>query len=456
MKTKFVAAAAILLMLGAGVFAHRLHEYLQAIILSVEKDHVQASMRLIPGVAVASNVLASIDTDGDGTISEAEQRIYAERVLRDLSITVDGKRASPALVSQKFPSIDEIKAGLGEIQIEFTVELARGGPERRIVLENHHRNEISVYLMNCLVPRDPDIRIVAQNRNENQSFYQLDFAQVGNSSLSGSWNAWSAFRGRTGGVGFASIFRLGMRHIAEGTDHLLFLLALLLPAPLLVLGSRWAGFAGARQSLLRILKVVTAFTIGHSVTLALAALGLVRVPGRPIEVLIALSILVSAVHALRPLFPGREAFIAAFFGLIHGLAFAATLGELGLDRWERVAGILAFNLGIETMQLIVVAVTMPSLVLISRTRAYSFLRIGGALFAGFASLGWIAERLLGIHNSVDAVVDGVAHHGVWIAGGLFLLSVICWLNSRNFLRFWMNSKQRGFLLATAHRGPRTE
>jgi hypothetical protein len=219
-----------------------------------------------------------------------------------------------------------------------------------------------------------------------------------------------------GSVGFASLFRLGMRHIAEGTDHLLFLLALLLPAPLLAVRSRWAGYAGARRSLVQILKVVTAFTIGHSITLALAAMGLVHVPSRPIEVLIALSILVSAVHALRPLFPGREALIAAFFGLIHGLAFAATLGQLGLGRWDRVAGILAFNLGIETMQLIVVAAIMPSLVLLSRMRSYSVLRVGGALFAGFASLGWIAERLFGFHSSVDVVVDSVARHGVWIAG----------------------------------------
>jgi hypothetical protein len=227
-------------------------------------------------------------------------------------------------------------------------------------------------------------------------------------------------------LGFASIFRLGMRHIAEGTDHLLFLLVLLLPAPLIVVGSRWAGFAGARGSVLRILKIVTAFTIGHSITLALAAFGIVRVPGRPIEVLIAVSILVSAVHALRPIFPGKEAGIAAFFGLIHGLAFAATLSELRLGRWERVAGILAFNLGIETMQMVVVAVTMPSLVLMSRTRAYPVVRIGGALFAGFASVGWVAERLSGVHSSVDIVVDAVAHHAVWIAGALFLIGLGCW------------------------------
>jgi HupE / UreJ protein len=426
MKTRLFVAAAILLSLCVGAFAHRLDEYLQAIILSVEKDHVQASMRLIPGVAVASTVLASIDTNGDGVLSEAEQRTYAQRVLHDLSITVDGKSASPTLVSQNFPSIEELKEGLGEIHIEFTVDLPSGAPDRRIVLENHHRSEISVYLMNCLVPREPDIRILAQNRNENQSFYQLDYAQLSAGSNPFFSKVWSSFVGWTNSVGVASLFRLGMRHIAEGTDHLLFLLALLLPAPLLAAGSRWAGFAGTRHSLLQILKVVTAFTVGHSITLALAALGLVRAPTPPIEVLIAVSILVSAIHALRPLFPGREAVIAAFFGLIHGLAFAATLSQLGLGRWERVAGILSFNLGIETMQLLVVAAILPSLVLISRARSYSVLRVAGALFAGFASLGWIAERLLGVHNSVDTVVDSVARHGAWIAVGLFLLSLLCW------------------------------
>jgi hypothetical protein len=222
------------------------------------------------------------------------------------------------------------------------------------------------------------------------------------------------------------MFRLGMRHIADGTDHLLFLLALLLPAPLLALRFRWAASAGARHTLLQISKVLTAFTVGHSITLALAAFGVVRVPSRPIEVLVAVSILVSSAHAIRPLFPGREGGIAAFFGLIHGLAFATTLGELGLGRWERVVSILGFNLGIETMQLVVVAATMPSLVLLSRTRAYSALRIGGALFAGLAAVGWIAERLLGVHNPVDLVVNSVTGQAVWIAGILFLTSVIAW------------------------------
>jgi hypothetical protein len=319
-----------------------------------------------------------------------------------------------------------MKEGLGEIHIEFTADLPPGGPSRRLILENHHESRSAAYLMNCLVPRDRDIRIVAQHRNELQSFYQLDYVQADASLVSSGGEWWRSVHRWTSAVGFTSIFRLGMRHIAEGTDHLLFLLALLLPAPLLVVGSRWASFASVRQSLVRLLKIVTAFTIGHSITLALAALGFVRVPSRPIEVLIAVSILVSAMHALRPLFPGKEAGIAAFFGLIHGLAFATTLGQLGLGRWERVGGILAFNLGIETMQLIVVAAIMPSLILLSRTRAYSTLRIGGALFAGFASLGWIAERSLGAHTPVDMVVNSVAHHAMWIAAVLFLISLAGW------------------------------
>ena len=418
MRTKLVAAVATFLLLGGVASAHRLDEYLQATIVSVDKNHVEASMRLIPGVAVAPAVIAAIDANGDGILSQAEQQAYAERVVADLALTIDGSRLTPRLVSATYPAIAEMKEGLGEIHIEFSADIPPGGANRRLILESRHQFPNSAYLVNALAPTDPDIQIVAQTRNEQQSFYQLDYVQAGPLQTGGSTGL--------GEAGFLSLFRLGIRHIAEGTDHLLFLLALLLPAPLLAVGSRWAGIASVRGSLVRILKVVTAFTIGHSMTLALAASGLVHVPSRPIEVLIAVSILVSAIHALRPIFPGKEAGIAAFFGLIHGLAFAATLTQLGLGRWDRLVGILAFNLGIETMQLIVVAAIMPSLILISRTSAYRFVRIGGALFAGIASVGWIMERTFGIRTSTDAVVGALARYAPAIAVGLFLVSVACW------------------------------
>jgi hypothetical protein len=224
--------------------------------------------------------------------------------------------------------------------------------------------------------------------------------------------------------GFASVFDLGIRHIAEGTDHLLFLLVLLFPAPLLIRNAKWASYSDIRPCLLQIGKIVTAFTAGHSVTLAAGAMDLVHVPSRPIEVLIAVSILVSAAHALRPVFPGREAVIAGCFGLVHGLAFATTLAGLGLGRWDRVASIFGFNLGIEAMQLVVVAIALPSLILLSRTRLYSSIRTAGALFAGAVAISWIAQRLWDLPNPADVFVTALAQRAGWIAIGLTLLGII--------------------------------
>lgn len=426
MKRQLTVAILFFLGLARIAYAHRLDEYLQATLLTIERDEVKASMRLIPGVSVAPSVIASIDINHDGILSEAEQQSYAQRVLSDLTLTCDGQSISTKLISATFPTIDQMRDGLGEIHIQFTASLPRGRLHRSLVLENHHQNPDSVYLVNATVPVDPNIHILTQKRNEQQSLYELDYDQTGAPAVN---SLWSSLRLQTNGASFVTLFRLGMRHIAEGTDHLLFLLTLLLPAPLIAVRSRWVPSLNIRPGLIRVLKIVTAFTVGHSITLALAATGVIHVPSRPIEVLIAISILVSALHALRPIFPGKEALIAAFFGLIHGLAFASTLNNLGLGWAERIAGILAFNLGIETMQLLVVAVTLPSLILMSRTSAYPYLRAPAALFAALASIGWITERVLDIHTPIDTIVNAVAQHAAAVAGALFLISLACWRTS---------------------------
>ncbi len=178
MKTALAAIAAVLCAAGPSP-AHRLDKYLQATLISVEKDRIQAEIRLTPGVAVFSFVLSMIDSNADGVISESEQRIYAERVLRDLSLKVDGNRLHPALVSMKFPEIDEMKEGLGEIRLELRADLFQNSPNRKLLFENHHQSRIAAYLVNCLVPRDPQIQVMAQNRNESQSTYELDYRQAG-------------------------------------------------------------------------------------------------------------------------------------------------------------------------------------------------------------------------------------------------------------------------------------
>ena len=414
MKPLLAIAAAILLLLPATGSAHRLDEYLQATLLSVESERVEVSVRLVPGVAVSSAVIANIDANGDGTFSEAEQQTYALRVSRDLSLSIDNQTLALRLVAASFPAPSEMKQGLGEIDLELTADLPGGGANRRLRFENHFQSNTSVYLVNCLVPRDRNISIGAQTRNESQSSYQLDFVQG---------NAVAKNTDMRSVSGLAAAFHLGIRHIAGGTDHLLFLLALLLPAPLLACGGRWRERAIIRHGLLNILSIVTAFTLGHSLTLALATLGVVSLPSRPVEVLIAVSILVSAIHAIRPLFPGREAVVAAFFGLIHGLAFASALTDLGIGQSYGLITLLGFNLGIEAMQLAVVIAILPSLLLLSRTRIYRFPRIGGALLAALASMGWIVERVLNVQNAINPFVEDAAHHAGWIGAFLFLTSL---------------------------------
>jgi len=227
--------------------------------------------------------------------------------------------------------------------------------------------------------------------------------------------------------GFKNMFNLGMRHIKEGTDHLLFLLVLLLPATLLVNGGQWGKFGGTKYSIIRLLKIVTSFTVGHSITLLIGALGWLRLPAQPVEIMIAVSILVSAIHTIKPIFPGKEMYIAAGFGLIHGLAFASILANLKLSAGTMALSILGFNLGIEAMQLFVVAVTIPWLIILSRTTIYDHVRMIGATFAGIAAIGWIIERVSGQPNFIGSFVAQVAEYAQWIIVILAILSLLNFL-----------------------------
>lgn len=224
--------------------------------------------------------------------------------------------------------------------------------------------------------------------------------------------------------GFKSMVSLGITHIAEGTDHLLFLLVLVLPSTLVVVNKRWGGYGGMRYSLIRLLKTVTAFTLGHSVSLLLGSLKWVVLPQQPVEIAIGFTILITAIHALIPLFEGKEAYIAAFFGLIHGLAFSTAIADLNLDSGRMALSILGFNIGIELMQLFVILCTMPWLIIISKNGLYSWLRIGGSLIALVASIGWIVERFVDRPNFVSLTVEHIATHSEWVLMFLAAMALV--------------------------------
>ncbi len=187
----------------------------------------------------------------------------------------------------------------------------------------------------------------------------------------------------------------GVWHIWIGYDHILFLLSLLLPAALVREASQWRATAGFRRAFWDIFKIVTAFTLAHSVTLSLAALKVVEPPSRWVESAIAASVVAAAPNNLYPVFLQRRATLAFAFGLIHGLGFAAVLLDLGLPGHLRLLGLVGFNLGVEVGQLAIVGVILPLAFGLSRFRLYPplVLKLGSACIAGVAFL-WLAERSL--------------------------------------------------------------
>ncbi len=211
--------------------------------------------------------------------------------------------------------------------------------------------------------------------------------------------------------GMVGVVELGAEHIRIGTDHILFVLALVLPSVLAYakrpgdIGSRWYPSADFSSTLWRVLKIVTMFTIAHSITLALGGLGVVELPARLVESIIAISIAAAALHNIRPVFVNKEWALAFGFGLFHGFGFAGLLADLGLDRSRRVPSLLGFNIGVELGQAAIILMVFPMLFIVRRTRYYvPFMYVGSVVLA-VAALGWAAERIFEYNLRVNDVVD---------------------------------------------------
>jgi hydrogenase/urease accessory protein HupE len=182
----------------------------------------------------------------------------------------------------------------------------------------------------------------------------------------------------TAATGWFDFIKLGVLHILTGYDHLLFLLALLATA----------------RGLWSVVRIVTAFTLAHSVTLTLAVLNVVTVPERIIEPLIAATIIWVALENLIAAEPDRRRWMWSFgFGLVHGLAFANALGELDLKGTALARGLVGFNLGVEIGQLAFVAIVLPALMWLSHGRGARLTPRIASLTAAIFGTYWLVERL---------------------------------------------------------------
>jgi HupE / UreJ protein len=193
--------------------------------------------------------------------------------------------------------------------------------------------------------------------------------------------------------------RLGIAHIFSGIDHLLFLIALLLPSVLVRrdVPPGWAPVVRLRPALADVLKIVTAFTVAHSITLSLSALGVLRLPSRFVESGIAASVVLAAVNNVVPILE-EDRWSAAFaLGLLHGFGFSATLMDLGLPRQNLVTTLFGFNIGVEIGQMCVVAAFLPVAYVVRKTAAYRRVALfgGSVAIAGVAAV-WLVERAFAV------------------------------------------------------------
>lgn len=195
--------------------------------------------------------------------------------------------------------------------------------------------------------------------------------------------------------GLVSLVEDGVMHIVEGTDHLLFLLTLLLVSPLVASGGRWTGVRTAGAALRHTAAVVTAFTVGHTVALVLGSSGWLQLPSAMVELAVAATIAISALHAIKPILKRGDVAMAMAFGLVHGQAFSASLSGAGLLWQQHALALLAFNLGIELVQLVMVLVLLPLLWWFQSrfSRAGAWFRRGVGLMAFGAALWWAHDRL---------------------------------------------------------------
>jgi hypothetical protein len=196
---------------------------------------------------------------------------------------------------------------------------------------------------------------------------------------------------------FVAFVRVGVWHILIGFDHILFLATLLLPAVFEWRDRTWRPVTNLRSTFASVFKVVSMFTLAHSITLWLAVMGYVTLPSRLVEASIALSIVITAANNLYPVLPLSSWAIAFLFGLVHGFGFANVLLDLGLTSSSLALSLLGFNVGVELGQVAIVLAFLPLAFLVRDTAFYRRTVFGfGSVAVGVVGGLWTVERLLNV------------------------------------------------------------
>lgn len=367
----FPLAVVLALALGPAVMAHKSSDsYLR---ISVGDNRLAGDWHL----ALHDLEFAiGIDGNENGEITWGELKARKDAVLdyarSRLDLEWDGQRLEPAFEAEL--QVEQLANG-GYVVLRWGVE--GSGPGQALTVQNRVFFD-SNPLHRGLIVVEQGARVQQAIFNPRETQLRFDLEQP---------SAWRAF---------LSFTKEGIHHIWLGYDHVLFLLVLLLPAVLRREAARWVPAEGFRPAFWNVIRIVTAFTIAHSITLSLAALGWVRLPSRVVEPLIALSILIAALNNLRPRVTSGSWGIAFGFGLIHGFGFASVLADLGLPRGNLIQALVGFNLGVELGQLAIVGLFLPLAYGVRRWAGYpAWILGGGSGLAALVALNWVWQRMSG-------------------------------------------------------------
>jgi hypothetical protein len=325
------------------------------------------------------------------TAENVDERIdFLEDYYRE-KVTIS---AGPRVLPISFTAHDVLAARGGFVRLSFALEGLDGVPEELTFDYSVLFDEEPGHRGFLLVEHNWATGTFANESTISLVFSPSSRRQVFDLTTAGRWR------------GFVAVVVLGMEHIWMGFDHVLFLFALLLPAVLRREDGSWQEVVRFAPALLNVVKIVTAFTVAHSVTLSLAALGLVRLPGALVEVVIAASIAIAAADILLPLFRGRVWLVVFGFGLFHGFGFAGALSEMGVLGEHLGLSLFAFNLGVEIGQVVIVAILFPLLFLLRRTTLYRRALLPVAACGMILVSGvWVVERTFGVEIPMYELVQ---------------------------------------------------
>jgi len=319
----------------------------------------------------------ALDADDDGQLSWGEVRSRWSEIerLAAASVHVDADGQACVVAARATPQLDAHVDGRYAV-LQSTLRCAR--PVRRLGVDYR-----------LFAASDPTHRGIARIVAEHE-----DSAVLVPAAGPQSWPlAAEPLRDRPRGLlGFVAE---GAHHIAIGLDHILFLVTLLIVAVWRREGRAWLPRATAGSAWRETLRLVTAFTLAHSLTLGLATAGVLAPPSRWVESLIAASVLVAAVDNLWPLLPGPRWPIVSVFGLVHGFGFAGPLQDLGLHDGNLALPLLGFNVGVELGQLALIALLLPLACIFRRERLYELAVVrAGSAGVALLALTWTVERSL--------------------------------------------------------------